>query len=57
MDNASSHPSTEQLCSRDGLIKTDSSRQYIATTSLIQPMYQGVLYNLKEGTKEFYLKR
>ena len=45
MDNAPSHPSTEELCSQDGLIKT----MFLPanTTSLIQPMDQGMLYNLK----------
>ena len=49
MDNAPSHPSTEELCSRDGLIKT----MFLPanTTSLIQPMDQGVLYNLKRRYK------
>ena len=55
MDNAPSHPSTEELCSQDELIKT----MFLPTntTRLIQPMDQGVLYNLKKNTKEICLKR
>ena len=51
MGNAPAHPSTEELCSRDGLIKT----MFLPanTTSLIQPMDQGVLYNLKGDIKKF----
>ena len=55
MDNAPSHPSTEELCSRDGLIKI----MFLPanTTSLIQPMDQGVLYNLKRRYKRICLRR
>ena len=55
MDNAPSHPSTEELCSRDGLIKT----MFLPanTTSLIQPMDQGVLYILKRRYKRNLLEK
>ena len=55
MDNAPAHPSTEELCSRDGLIKT----MFLPanTTSLIQPMDQGVLYNLKRRYKRNLLEK
>ena len=55
MDNASSHPSIEELCSQDGLIKT----MFLPTntTSLIQPMDQGVLYNLKRRYKRHLLEK
>lgn len=55
MDNAPSHPSTEELCSRDGLIKT----MFLPanTTSLIQPMDQGILYNLKRRYKRNLLEK
>ena len=55
MDNAPAHPSTEELCSQDGLIKT----MFLPanTTSLIQPMDQGVLYNLKRRYKRNLLEK
>ena len=55
MDNAPSHLSTKELCSRDGLIKT----MFLPanTTSLIQPMDQGVLYNLKRRYKKNLLEK
>ncbi len=45
LDNAPSHPDVESLCSSDGEI----SCVYLPpnTTSLIQPMDQGVLENIK----------
>ena len=54
MDNAPSHPSIEELCSRDGLIKTMFLPAH--TTNLIQPMDQGCCIILKEDTKEICLK-
>ena len=55
MDNAPSHPSNEELCSRDWLIKTMFLPANI--TSLIQPMDQGVLYNLKRRYKRNLLEK
>ena len=55
MDNAPSHPSTEESCSQDELIRTKSLPAN--ATSMIQSMDQGVLYYLQQGIKEICLKR
>jgi len=55
MDNALYHSSTEELCSQDGLIKTMFFPA--DTISLIQPMDQGVLYNLKRRYRRNLLEK
>ena len=55
LDNAPSHPSTEHLQSQDGQI--DAIFLSPNTTSLLQPMDQGVLENLKRRYRRELLRK
>ena len=55
LDNAPAHPATTKLCSKDGRIKA----MFLPpnTTSLIQPMDQGVIESTKRHYRNFYLQQ
>lgn len=55
LDNAPSHPSTEHLQSQDGQIEVIFLSPN--TTSLLQPMDQGVLENLKRHYRRELLRK
>ncbi|QQP42192.1 Uncharacterized protein FKW44_016785 [Caligus rogercresseyi] len=55
LDNAPAHPSTAKLCSRDGKIKA----MFLPpnTTSLIQPMDQGIIESCKRHYRNLFLQQ
>ena len=55
LDNAPAHPSTSRLCSKDGCIKTLFLPSN--STSMIQPMDQGIIESAKRHFRNMFLEQ